>query len=378
MRPRGTITSRSPGSYRIRYSLGRDPVSGKRKFGTATIRGTRKQAEKELTRLLRTVDTGEHVDPKRMTVGDWLEAWLKALEISPKAHERYTEIVRCYLTPALGQVQLMKLTSIQIQEAYSDLRRKDGTSLAPSTRRYIHIILKSALGRAVEQQLLARNPADAFKKPVRIERKEISTLTVEQSVRLLNSVRHIHIYWPVLLGLTTGMRRGEILALRWRNVDLGRATLRVVQSLEQTKDAIRFKDCKTGRNRAVTLPSFVVDELRRHKAQQAEALLRLGVRQSGETLVCCREDGEPKQPRSLTHEFAQVMGRMKDVPKVRFHDLRHSHATQLLASGVHPKIAQERLGHSTITTTMDLYSHVTETMQSDAATRLDIAFRQGW
>src|SRR6516162_3986000 len=138
MRPRGTITSRSPGSYRIRYSLGRDPVSGKRRFGTATIRGTRREAERELVRLLRTVDTGEHVDPNRMTVGDWLEAWLKALEISPKAHERYTEIVRCYLTPGLGQIQLTKLTPIQIQEAYSGFRRKDGTALAPSTRRYIH------------------------------------------------------------------------------------------------------------------------------------------------------------------------------------------------------------------------------------------------
>ena len=377
MRPRGTIKSRSPGSYRIRYSLGRDPVSGKRKFGTATVRGTRKQAEKELVRLIRSVDTGEHVDPSRMTVAQWLDLWLRALEISPKAQERYGEIVRTYLIPALGAVQITKLTPVQIQDAYANLRRKDGMPLAPSTRRYIQVILKSALGRAVEQQLLARNPADAQRAP-RLERKEISTLSVEQSLQLLKALRHLHVYWPVLLALTTGMRRGEILALRWRNVDLDRGTLRVVQSLEQTKDAIRFKDCKTGRNRAITLPAFVVEELRRLKAEQAETLLSLGVRQSGDTLVCCRQDGEPKQPRSLTHEFEVVIGRIRDVPKVRFHDLRHSHATQLLADGVHPKIAQERLGHSTITTTMDLYSHVTETMQSDAATRLDLAFRKGW
>jgi integrase len=312
-----------------------------------------------------------------MTVAQWLDLWLRALEISPKAQERYGEIVRTYLIPALGAVQITKLTPVQIQDAYANLRRKDGMPLAPSTRRYIQVILKSALGRAVEQQLLARNPADAQRAP-RLERKEISTLSVEQSLQLLKALRHLHVYWPVLLALTTGMRRGEILALRWRNVDLDRGTLRVVQSLEQTKDAIRFKDCKTGRNRAITLPAFVVEELRRLKAEQAETLLSLGVRQSGDTLVCCRQDGEPKQPRSLTHEFEVVIGRIRDVPKVRFHDLRHSHATQLLADGVHPKIAQERLGHSTITTTMDLYSHVTETMQSDAATRLDLAFRKGW
>jgi integrase len=169
--------------------------------------------------------------------------------------------------------------------------------------------------------------------------------------------------------------RGEILALRWKNVDLDRGTLRVVQSLEQTTEGLRFKDSKTGRNRAIPLPGFTIEELRRLKRQQAETLLRLGIRQSGETLVCCREDGEPKQPRSLTHEFAHLISGIKDLPRIRFHDLRHSHATQLLAGGVHPKIAQERLGHSTITTTMDLYSHVTDTMQADAAAKLDAAFR---
>ena len=134
---------------------------------------------------------------------------------------------------------------------------------------------------------------------------------------------------------------GEILALRWKNVDLDRGMLRVTESLEQTKAGIRFKAPKTDRTRAITLPAFAVAELRRLKRQQAEALLRLGVRQSGEALVCCREDGEPKQPRSLTHEFAHVIGKLKDLPYVRFHDLRHSHATQLLSDGVHPKIAQE-------------------------------------
>jgi len=383
MRRRGTIKSRSSGSYRIRYSLGRDPVSGKRRFGTATVRGSRKDAERELTRLLRTADTGEHVDPSRMTVRHWLETWLDAIrsEISPKAYERYSEIVRCYLIPALGRFPLAKLAPIQIQNAYSAWAtggRRDGKpgGLSPLTRRYVHVILKSALGRAVEQQLLARNPADAFKKRLpKVERKEITTLTVEQSARLLDSIKHMHLYCPVLLALATGMRRGEIFALRWKNVDLDRGTLCVVQSLDQTTDGLRFKDSKTGRNRAIPLPAFTIEELRRLKRHQAEMLLGLGIRLSGETLVCCREDGEPKQPRSLTHEFAHVLANIKDLPRVRFHDLRHSHATQLLASGVHPKIAQERLGHSTITTTMDLYSHVTDTMQSDAAAKLDAAFR---
>ena len=374
-RHRGTIKSRSSGSYRIRYSLGRDPVSGKRRFATATVRGTRKEAERELVRLLRTVDTGEHVDPSRMTVGDWLELWTQTTkaEVSPKSHERYAEIVRCYLKPALGTIGLQRLTPSDIQKAYNNFNRTLDRNPSPRTRRHIHRILKSALARAVEQQALPRNPADALKRLPKVEVEPITVLTVEQSKHLLKTISHTTTYWPTLIALTTGMRRGEVLALRWKNVDLEQGTVRVVESLEETKAGIRFKSTKTDKGRAVLLPKFALEELRRWKREQAEKLLQLGVRQTGESLVCGREDGKPKIPNSLTHKFMYFAAKA-GLPKVRFHDLRHSHATQLLASGVHPKIVQERLGHSTITVTMDLYSHVSETIQSDATTRLDQAY----
>jgi integrase len=322
-------------------------------------------------RLLRTADIGEHVDPTRMTVGDWLGLWTQSVraEVSPKTHERYAEIVRCYLIPALGSTQLQRLTPSDIQKGYNGFDRNP----SPRTRRHIHRILKSALARAVEQQALTRNPADALKRLPKVERQPITVLTVEQSTRLLQAIRHTTTYWPVLIALATGMRRGEILALRWKNVDLDAGVVHVVESLEQTKAGIRFKSTKTEKARAVTLPGFALKELRRWKREQAEDLLKLGVRQSQETLVCARQDGGPKIPQSLTHRFIFLV-RDAGVPKVRFHDLRHSHATQMLLAGVHPKIVQERLGHSTITVTMDLYSHVSETMQSDAAARLDQAY----
>jgi integrase len=372
IRRRGTIQSRSPGSFRIRYSFGRDPVSGKRRWATATVRGSRKDAERELTRRFRTVDTGEHPEPSKMSVADWLNLWLAStkIEVSPKTHERYAEIVRCYLVPTLGGLALQRLAPSDIQRAYNGFTR----SPSPRTRRHIHRILKSALARAVEQQALARNPADALKRLPKIERKPITALSVEQSQRLLSAIRHTTTYWPVMLALATGLRRGELLALRWRNVDLDHGTIRVVQSLEQTKAGLRFKSTKSEKGRGVALPSFAIAELRRHKQAQTETLVALGVRQSGDTLVCGRVDGEAKQPASLTHEFTYLVGRMgRDFPRVRFHDLRHSHATQLLASGVHPKIVQERLGHSTIAVTMDIYSHVTATMQSEAVAKLDLA-----
>ena len=385
MRRTGHIRERSPGSFEIRYNLGTDPATGRRKIATATVRGSRKDAEKELRRLLRSVDTNEHVDPNRMTVKQWLTSWLGSVrdEVAARTHERYNEIVSNFLIPALGNLPITKLAPAHLQSAYATWAtggRRDSKpgGLSPQTRRHIHRILSAALTRAVEQQVIARNPCDAFKKKrlPKVERRQLATLTAQQANVLLDRIHHSRVYWPALIALATGMRRGEILALRWKNVGEN-GVARVVESLEQTKAGLRFKPPKGGKVRAVALPAFAIEELRRLKREQAEALLALGVRQSGETLVCARADGKPMQPRSLTHEFTVLIAKQKDLPRVRFHDLRHSHATQLLSAGVHPKIAQERLGHSTISITMDLYSHVTETMQEDAAARLDAAFRGG-
>jgi integrase len=151
--------------------------------------------------------------------------------------------------------------------------------------------------------------------------------------------------------------------------------LSINASTEQTKAGIREKSTKSGRPRTVALTQLAVEELRRHKVHQAEELLRLGLRQTDEMYVVAQADGQPLKPDSLTHEFVRFIAGT-NLPKVRFHDLRHSHATHLLASGVHPKIAQERLGHATIAITLDLYSHVLPGMQADAASRVDDTLRQ--
>jgi integrase len=170
--------------------------------------------------LLRSLDTGEHVDPSRITVREWLGTWLDAVrqEVAPKTHERYSEIVAHFLAPRLGNLQLAKLAPVHIQDAYNALvtgdrrdRKKGG--LSPRTRCHNHRILNTALSRAVEQQLIARNPWNAFRKRLpKVERREMATLTGEQSARLLDATRHSRVYWPVLIAITTGARRGEILA----------------------------------------------------------------------------------------------------------------------------------------------------------------------
>ena len=384
MRRTGHIRERSPGSFEIRYSLGTDPATGRRKIATTTVRGGRKDAEKELRRLLRAVDTGEHVDPSRMTVRQWLITWLATVqqEIAPGSHHRYSIIVQQHLIPALGHLPITKLSPAHIQSFYNELTttgRRDNRAgpLAPRTRQHIHRVLSAALSRSVEQQVIARNPADVFKRRLpKVERKEMAVLTPEQSGTLLDATRPTPLYVPVMLALATGMRRGEILALRWRNVDLDRGIVRVTESLEQPKGGLRFNPPKSGRGRIITLPASAVEELREHKrAQQAEHLLKVGVRQNGTTLVCMRADGKPTTPLGLSNMFFKFIRKLQDVPTLRFHDLRHTHATQLLMAGVHPRIAQERLGHSTVALTLDLYSHVTATMQEDSAAKIDAAFR---
>jgi integrase len=200
-------------------------------------------------------------------------------------------------------------------------------------------------------------------------------LDTAETAALLEAARSYRLFIPVMLAVTCGLRRGEICALRWRNVRLsGTPQLGIIGSTEQTKAGTREKDTKSGRARAVALTELAIEELRRHKLRQAEELLRLAVRQTDDMFVVAQADGRPLKPNSLTHEFVRFIAGTA-LPRVRFHDLRHSHATQLLASGVHPKIAQERLGHATVAITLDLYSHVLPGMQADAASRVDAALR---
>ena len=278
----------------------------------------------------------------------------------------------------LGHVVLTKLRPEQISAAYAKALaegRRDGKGgLSPRTVQHMHRILRQALEQAVRWNMLARNPADVVDPP-KVERKRMKALDPAETARLLQALRPTRMFVPIMIGVLCGLRRGEITALKWRSVDLVAAQMAIVESTEQTRAGVREKETKTGRGRRVALPRFVVEELRRHKIRQAEELLRLGIRQTDETYVVAQANGAPLKPQSLTHEFVRFMA-SADIPHVRLHDLRHSHATHLFASGVHPKVVQERLGHSSVGLTLDTYSHVLPGMQEDAAARIDAALQE--
>jgi integrase len=375
----GHIRRQGEGSWEIKFDLGRDPVTGRRLTRYVTVRGNKRRAQAELTRLLSQRDSGALIEPSKVTVAAFLDRWLEYMRarVSPKTHERYTDLCRKNLVPALGATMLTKLQPIQISDAFANALsngRRDGKGgLSPRTVHYMHAILRHALQQAVRWQMLARNSTDAVETP-KIERKQMMVLDAGGTAALLEAARNTNLFIPILLGVLCGLRRGEITALRWRSVDLKRGELSIVASTEQTKHGVREKPPKSGRGRTVALPSLAVDELRQHRVKQAEALLKLGVRLTDDHHVVMRTDGVPLQPRSVTHMF-EILLRQRGLPRIRFHDLRHSHATHLLANGVHPKIAQERLGHSSVAITLDLYSHVLPGMQAAAAARVDETLR---
>jgi integrase len=238
----------------------------------------------------------------------------------------------------------------------------------------MHRVLYSALGQAERWKLIARNPAALLEKRDRpkIERKAVATIDAPTTATVLDAARERRLFIPLVLGALCGLRRGEIVALRWRAVDLENGQLAVVASTEQTDAGeIREKEAKSGRARTVALPMFAIEELRRWKVAQAEELLRLGVRGDDSRHVVTQADGSPLQPRSLTHVFSEFL----DQWGVTLHGLRHSHASHMLAAKIHPKVVQERLGHSSIAITMDIYSHLMPNMQGEAAAAVDGALR---
>jgi integrase len=374
---KGHLRERSPGHWAIVIDV-RDPQTGKRKRRWHSFAGTKRQAQIECARLISEIQTGVAIEPSRITVAQFLDRWLEHIKpkVAPRTHERYGEIVRTYLTPAFGTTLLTKLQAIAISAAYAAMlangRSKGNGGLSARSIHHCHRILSQALQQAVRWRMLFRNPCGDVDPP-RVERRALKVWDVATMAEALERARSFRIFMPMLLAGMLGLRRGEIAALRWRHIDLDAAQVAVAESFEQTRQGIRLKAPKSGRGRKVMLPARVVAELRAWRMKQAQELLKLGVRLNDDCFVCAGENGQPIQPQSLTHAWHRFLAGT-GLPRLRFHDLRHSHATHMLAAGVHPKIASERLGHATVGLTLDTYSHVIPGMQEDAVARVDAAF----
>jgi integrase len=375
---RGYIRKRGKHSWQIAVRAGRDPISGKYVRVYRTVRGGRTVAERALARLLHEVATGGLVDPGRVTVGGWLDLWLHNIakpNVAAKTLERYSEIVRLHLKPHLGKIPLHQLRPAHIQRLYAVLQE---AGKHPRTILHVHRVLHTALERAVKLEVVGRNVCDAVSPP-KVRPQEIPVVTEAELAKVLRASEGTRLHIPVLLAALCGLRRGEILALRWEDVDLDRGVLQVRRSLEEVRvdgqRVVRFKEPKTGKARAVVLPPLVVEALRRHRKAQLEERLRAGPDWKDHNLVCPATNGAPWYPSNFRKAFTDLVRRC-GTRAFTFHQLRHTHASLAIRLGADVRTVAARLGHSSPTLTLNTYSHELPGAQEELALRVDRTIRQ--
>ncbi|GMW05075.1 MAG: site-specific integrase [Dehalococcoides mccartyi] len=368
---RGHITKRSKDSYSIVLELDKDPVTGKRKQQWITVIGTKKNAEKKLSELLSQIDTGSFIKPGKTTIREYLIRWLDdyvKVNLSPRSFERYSGIIIKHLIPDFGRLTLTQLKPEHLQRHYTTKLRE---GLSARTVRYHHAIIHSSLQTAVKWGLVARNVADAVEPP-RIQRTEMQIWNEEEINIFLENLKDSPYYVLFYTALFTGMRRSELLALRWQDIDLILGQIHVNRSLHHLKDGTYIfsqpKSAKSSRTIALT-PSTIIT-LREYQQKQKLERAMFNFPFSDESLIFSDIEGKPFRPNTITRAWTTQANKCELSP-IRFHDARHTHASLMLKQGIHPKVVQERLGHSSIQMTIDTYSHIAPGIQEAAANRFD-------
>jgi integrase len=354
---KGHLMRRGERSWRLKYDL--PTTTGKRRETRyVTLHGTKKEAQEEAARILASVTNGQHVDPSRESLGQFAERWLRdwaAPNVSNKTFTRYEQLLRKHICARVGSVPIQRLRAVDLQGIYAAMAA-DG--MADRTRLHTHRVLHRMLRHATLWGVVQRNIASMVDAPT-VQTKEIEILTAAQVQTVLQTLRGRSLYPIASIALATGMRRGELLALRWQDCDLDGATLKVERALEQTKrGGLVFKAPKTryGR-RTISLPPSTVTELRAHRKSQAEQRLALGLGKAPEdSLVFATWDGSTRSPNALTKEWALAM-KAAGI-KATFHSLRHTHASTLIASGLDVLTISRRLGHGSPAITLGVYGHL--------------------
>lgn len=354
---------------------------------------TRDEVQKELNRLLRAQQVGLPVESGRLTVADWLSKWLETQKPptkQPKTYTQYEYHVRTQLIPAFGSRPIVKL---QPQDVREFMQRKAEAGFSPKSIRHFRATLRAALNVAMQDGVVARNVA-SLAKPPRLEKRLPQVFTREQATTFLGIAKGHRLEAVFTVALSLGLREGEILGLRWKDIDLDAGTLQVTYSLQrvkrpgQGKSKLELLSPKTDKSqRLLVLPQVTVAALHAHRARQQDERAVCGSRWVETGMVFTTSVGTMIDPRSLLRSFTPIISapdltdpqpdlakKRKLLPPLRFHDLRHSAATLLLAQGVHPRYIMELLGHSSISLTMNTYGHILQEMKHETARQMDALF----
>jgi len=372
MSRRGHVYKRGGGwTYVLDVSL---PGQRRRQRSKGGYR-TKRDALAALNEAQGALQRGLYVEPSKLSVKTFLlDHWLPAVEagLRHSTLQGYRGAIRTYVISRLGETRLQALTPDQLNAFYGELLRKgrkDGKSgLSPKTVHNVHVMLHKALHDAVRWGYLPRNVAE-FSDPPRqtSSGKTMRTWTPEELRSFFAFVESDALYAAWVLSASTGMRRGEVLGLRWQDIDFDRRRLAIRQTIISIDYQVEISEPKTARGRrSVALDTGTVTALKAHRAAQNQEKLKLGEAYQDMGLVFCRADGTPVHPDRFTQMFDKHV-KASGLPRIRLHDLRHTHATLALAAGIHPKVVSERLGHSTVAFTMDVYSHAIPSMEAEAA-----------
>ena len=318
---------------------------------------TRQDVARKLTAATRDLQLGLPAVPERQSVKQFLEKWLQDSvlpTVKPRTYERYAELVELHIIPSLGQKPLIRLTPQDVQNLYASKLR---SGLSPRTVQHIHAVLRRALGQALKWTAVSRNVATLVDAP-RPQHKEVQPFSYDEALRLIEAVRGHHMEALYMLCVTVGLRQGEALGLRWRDLDLGSAVLHISVALQRIDGTYRLVEPKTPRSRrTIALPEIVVSYLRAHQGRQLLESLEAGSYWKDWGLVFTTPHGGPLDRHNVTRGFKLILKRA-GLPNLRFHDLRHTCASFLLAQNVQPRDVMEILGHSQIGLTMNTYAHV--------------------
>jgi len=377
---RGHIRKRGERSWELKFDLGRDRLTGERKIAYHSFRGTKREAQAELARLITEANEGRRLEPSKLTLAEYLESWLEAIRqsVSPRTHEWHEYLINSHIAGRLGGVPLQELRPLDIQGFIAELLesgRRDGKGgLSGRTVRHVIATLSQALRQAMDWGMIGSNPANRVKRP-KLERREITILNDDEIAELVGAAKDTRLDVLILLSLSTGLRRGELLALRWQDIDLDAAELAVNRSLELARGKIRFKVPKTAHSlRRVSLPPIAVEVLRDHRVTQMKDRLALGLGRNNSDLVFPNALGDPWSPKKVSERFAHIVRSAK--LDCTFHGLRHNHATQLLRGGVPVPTVSARLGHANPSITLSIYAHLLPGMEEQAAARTETALRR--
>jgi integrase len=375
---RGLLRRKSDDTWQARIFRGRDEA-GRQLFDYHTVHAsTKREAQAALTDLLHGLNAGSYTEPSRITVGEWLETWMSdyaSHSVAPYTLDGYRQIVDKRLIPALGAVRLNQLTPTRIQRYYAEEltsgRAKGEGGLSARTVSHHHRLLSAALRRAVRVGILASNPCDRVDPPraKHVEMKAIDEVSTERMLAAAKNDGHLSLYAAVLLAANAGLRRGEVLGLKWSDLDTKSGVLTVNRTLQEPSTGIGFREPKSASSRrALPLDAVTLKELSRYRTRQKQQRLALGEAWQAGDLICPGDLGEPWRPALFSGAYRAFCHRLG--VHVRFHDLRHSHASQLIRAGAPAKVVQERLGHSSAGFTLSVYGHLLPGMQEDAVSKL--------